>query len=246
MMGIPELIPENSIITLPGTKIYRRAADGLWVTSALGQSGVREVLLGSDGATPTENPTLRPNNRKRGFGFGGGDQINYGDDADFSFPAVPFSLAVLVKLTTLSGNHALIAKENGIASGEYGLLVEADGTIGFRLIDDDNAAMEGRESAAGAVKAGLTTILVATADGVDAQTGSTIYQDQVQVDTANISSGAGYVQMRDTNQDLLLGDGGSLAGAIGDIVLPMIFDWELSLIEVIALTEQLRRWANIS
>jgi len=249
-MGIQELAADNSIITLPGQLGYRRTADSLWVTEALGKAGVTEVLLGSDGATAAEIPTLR---QPRGWSFDGGDQINCGDDDDFSFTTgaadEAFSLAARVRLADMSNNYAIIAKASALSAGEYYMYAANNGEVIARVVDNTAAARRGRRTTSQVLWPGIDQTVIFTCDGGNPPTlGIWVTPPgggaPVQVDNANSNSGA-YVRMYNTGDDLKIGSGAGLNDFSGDIIVPMVFDWELSPTEIEALAEIMRRTAGI-
>jgi hypothetical protein len=201
-------------------------------------------LMGSDGETAAEFPTIL---RPRGYTLDGNDQINCGDSDAFSFVAgavdQPFTLAALVNLDVLGDNRDIITKATGASAGEYYFFVAANGEVIFRQVDDSAVARKGRRTTVQVVFPGIPTVIVVTSTGVAGTSGINIYIDDVARDNANTNNGV-YTSMQNTAVPLRIGAGGNDEWD-GDIVLPMVFDWSLSQIEVKALTELMRRWAGM-
>lgn len=216
---ISELDESQSVITIPCIGSYVRASDGLQVTPAIGVSGVREVLMGSDGATAAEFPTaLFP----RGFSFDGGDQLSAGDDDEFSFsPASPFSLALLcLPFGIPAGSSRLVfGKMSTLSAGEYGVYLRTDLTIAAICIDAASVAHSGRRTAV------PTTILMGQLVSVSAgyagglpTDGCFVFRDSNRIDSVNAAFGV-YADMQNTNTALMVGDSPSIGGFIGRMFL---------------------------
>lgn len=232
----------KSLIHLPCDGSYVRSSDSKRVTRAEGVSGIREVLLGSDGVTAAQFPSdVYP----RGFNFDGGDQINCGDDDDFSFTDgsndLPFSFACL---NSAASSGALISKY--ISGGASEFLI-AHSTLGstrgeiFYLFDNVNGGNIARYNSTFSRNSGAFHVSVYTYDGSALISGIRIYRDGYRVDTGNISGGS-YARMRNTASPLSIGASSDLVSwkHTGDIIAPTLFDFELSPMQVKALSYEIR------
>ncbi len=233
---------DEPLIVLPGKSFYKRAADSKYVTEVQGKAGIREALMGSDGATATQFPSIV---KPRGFSFDGGDQINLGDNDQFSFTTgsvdLPFTLAALVRLTNLADYMHIFAKGTTVSTGEYLFYINVTaGTLTMMLTDNTTGGYIYRYTAFN-VKPGSDYVFVGTYSGSGLVTGLAIYADGVRVDLA--SAGAGYTRMRNTALPLTIGSTATYH-LNGNVVLPQIFDFELSPMQVKSLTSCLLRLAR--
>lgn len=206
---ISALDEAQSVITIPCIGSYVRASDGLQVTPAIGLSGVREVLMGSDGATAAEFPTaLWP----RGFYFDGGDQLNVGDDDAFTFASggsdLPFSLSLMGKVNDYGGGAAYITKVSDPTVGEYYFIVNGVGRLQMRYVDDSVGVFRGRRSIASAVMLGLYHIVAITYSGEGDPSlpqQAKPYVDSTEQNDSDSSNPGVYTSMENTDEDLLIG-----------------------------------------
>jgi hypothetical protein len=239
---------DNPLVVLPGTSFYKRASDSKYVTEVRGKAGITEALMGSDGATAAQFPSII---KPRGFSFDGGDQINLGDNDQFSFTNgvndLPFSVACIIRpALTCTGPRSIIHKVSGFNVGEYHVwLTESGGTYSavLQIIDATSVAYIGRYTSL--LRLGNTVVLIVTDSGSGLSSGIKIYADAARVDTTNYADGA-YVRMRNTANALKLAP--AVAGMtnpfIGDQSLPIIDNVEWSPMQVRALTARLRRQAR--
>ena len=235
---------ENSLVTIPGVQSYNRVSDGKRVTPLLGkiatQHGVREAVLG-DGTTATTFPTLIT---PRGFSFDGGDYINLGDNDAFTFADdagdKPFSLAVVARPTAPSASY--IGKMTlAPVTGEWGLYSLSTGNLNFVLIDHNTGGYAYVYSPTGSIKANQIYVLVVTkSSAVASATSMKIYINGVS--QVVVFSTLNYTRMRNTA--VPVGVGTSSAFMNGNLILPEIYDVELSECEVRALTARMQRQAR--
>jgi hypothetical protein len=220
----------KALAYLSGHSYYRRSSDGLYVTDVGGKGTVSQALMGGDGSTLAQMPSIiRPN----GFSFDGGDQINFGNNAQFSFTDgvadKPFSLSCLVS-QTLAASQSVIAKSSGIVLGEYNLYLNVIAgvvVVELFLIDETAGAAIGRYGSLGVKLISGLTPIVATYSG-GGITGIRIYAYGVRIDTTNYTTGV-YVRMRNTARSLRSGnDDSGLTPMRGNVVLPAVWDLELS------------------
>jgi hypothetical protein len=242
-MGILEITPERSVMYIPGIQVYDNAAVER-VTPVGGQlanTGITEALLGSDGKTPAENPVLI---RPRGFEFDGSDDritvpnnalLSFGDGAFDS----PFSIFTMIRVDAFS-NDTIISKASGNSSGEWFLRVSATNQLRARFIDDSENSYIGRASVANSLEIGVDYVVGSTYSGSTTSAGVKLFRDGEQIDFFNNQFGA-YTAMEPGIDDVILGDGGGWSNFDGlFLVPPMIFDYELSPVEVAELSSIMR------
>lgn len=214
-----DISPENSLIALPCVQHFARAADGKVVTPVIGKTDITEALMGSDGVTAVEFPSLI---LPRGFSFDGGDQINVGDVGSFAGVGgdEPFTCAVWVRHTSDQTRTIL---QRGLAAGvdlEWALSHEgAAGIMHLTLYDPSGADYIGRTAP---FHTNIGAALVATYDGSETSAGVKIYSGVSQVDNADDEGGA-YGGMTDNGGDLLVG-----SSVVGDVGVPMVYDFGLT------------------
>jgi hypothetical protein len=228
----------QALAYLPGRSYYRRSADNLYVTDVGGKGTVSQALMGSDGSTVAQFPgIIRPN----GFSSDGGDQINLGDADQFSFTNgvndLPFSLSCLT--SQVAGAVAfLMGKATAANNGEYILaLFLTAGTVRvyFLQVDETAVATIGRYGTLGVSDFLRSRAIIVTSDGTGI-TGMRIYVGGVRVDTTNATTGV-YARMRNTDKTLRIAGGNAGYTALnGNMVLPAVWDKELSPLQVKALT----------
>lgn len=237
--------PDRSLITLPGLQQYQRTSDGLWVTEALGKAGIREVLLGSNGLTTSQFPSLVT---PRGFSFDGGDSINMGaalSRYDGSAYGAPFSAMCLLVNRNPSGSRNLFIQGPVIGTNTEWLLFYSvvDGKLYGRLYDSGGNHI-GRSAPlprGTSIDGDIPRIFTMTSNGTSPATdGLKLYIGADRADDTLVTAGS-YGGSFSGGGDLILGGPVTgLLGFIGDIICPMIFDFELSPIEVAALTHRLQ------
>jgi hypothetical protein len=205
-------------------------------------SGVKDVLLGSNGQTASEFPTAKD----CCLSFDGGDTLTIPHNDALSFTDgitdKPFSIAVMCQLDTVT-SRAIVSKNgtSGILAGEYFLAsVIAGGTrIYFATVDEVNNAYIARY---GLVPLGRKYVcLVGTYSGSKTPSGFRVYTDALRIDTTDATAGA-YARMRTTNKSLLVGgSNASYTGYLGTMpVRPIIEPVEWSQLEVEQITEKLK------
>jgi hypothetical protein len=229
----------QALSVLPLRGYYKRASDGLYVTDVEGKGTVTQALMGSDGSTTTQFPSIiKPN----GASFDGGDQINLGDSDQYSFTDgvsdKPFSIAMLCRdITPVAGGSILAAKATASNVGEYQLFILLLGVprLYFTLIDNAAAVWSGIYGKIPFSATILPAAIVATSNGLG-PSGNRLYINGVRIDTIAASSGA-YSRMQNTAAKLTLGGPTSTYLAIsGKETLPSIWDKELSPAQVRALS----------
>lgn len=246
-MALIDLNPERSLITIPGVQKYRRSSDGLWVTPALGKSGVKEVLLGSDGATATEFPTLI---KPRGFNFDGGDQLTVPDNGLLSFgdgvSDRPFSVAMMVSCVFTTAFAPLGKGASGDTTLEYACY-DSGSYIYFFLFSQGgtSAYIYGRMDRTEFLES-IVRVFIVTYSGARLASGIKIYVDGVLPSTFSVGSVGTYAAMDALGADLVYGDTSLSNNHVGDIIAPMLFDFELSPAEVQALTERYKSLYSIT
>ena len=238
---------ERSLVTIPGVQAYNRASDGFRVTPLLGkiatQHGVTEAVLG-DGTTATTFPALLT---PRGFSFDGGDYLNLGDNDVFSFTNgvndLPFSVAAQFRLSSIATNPPIAAKYQTSNIGEWKVYVQSTGRLIFILVDESVPIYFQIYTAINLIKVGIDYTVVATYTGSGGANGLSLYLNGVkQSVTLDPQT---YVRMRNTNQPVYVGRDTIGAYTAGNIILPEIYDVELSECEVRAITARLQRQARI-
>lgn len=241
---------DDYLVAIPGTSYYKRASDGLFVTDVDGSAGITQALMGSDGSTAAQFPKVaREAGLVRGFSFDGGDQLNLGDSDALSFTDgvndLPFSIVALVTHTS-GTTRTLISKCNGISVGEWALYYNTSGTWVFLTIDNDTGAYIGRNGSlvAGAPPFGPPVVVCATYSGSKTTSGFALYKGGNRFDGGNTFAGV-YGGMRNTANLVRVGIGVT-AQHSGDLVLPMIFGYELSPLQVKALGARLQRTARVA
>ena len=245
-MSLLDLSPERSIMALPGVQSYARASDGLFVTPMIGriatEAGVTEALMGSDGATAAEFPSLV---KPRGFFFDSSDdqEINCGDNDLFSFVGdSPFSVACISSYDSRAagapGTNTLFAKTSGGVLNREWYFITAAENVFFRVFDSGGDFI-GRK--ANGANTGEIVEFVAVYDGSGTAAGLRIYRNGVRVDDADASSG-GYDGTFNGPAPLVLGDDGNNNEKSGLIVCPILYDFALSENQVKAVTDMMRRW----
>ena len=232
---------DDYLVALPGKSYYQRDSDGLYVTEVKGKAGITEALMGSDGATAAQFPSII---KPRGFSFDGGDQINLGDDDRYSFTDgvsdKPFSVAMLAMTPDLAASRTFFSKTTGQTDGEWYCRYTTLGAIAFVLIDSVTLATISVTSANGVLRPGVPFVLIVTSRGNALSTGLSIYRNGISVGT--ITGGVGYLGNHNTALPVRLGLGVTgLSGAFsGNEVLPYIFDYEISPLQARALTARLK------
>lgn len=235
---------DKALVWLPGKSFYKRASDSKFVTEVRGRAGITEALMGSDGVTAAQFPSIV---RPRGFSFDGGDQITIPDADALSFTTgnadLPFSIAVLVN-GSVTGNWSLIYKGSGFGAsdyGEYEIYCPSGGSI-YVLLADSTLGGVIYVSTAAALKTGMTYVLAVTYSGAGAA-GLKVYRNGSALSTSAGSSGS-YTCMRNTAAPLVLGRGRIAYYLTGNQILPIIDNVEWSPLQVRALTARLRRLAR--
>lgn len=243
---------DDFLVAIPGTSYYKRASDGLFVTDVLGSANIGQALMGSDGSTVGQFPTVaKQAGLVRGFGFTGAQQLNLGAPAALSFTNgvndLSFSLVCVASQTTAS-SQAAMAKSAGVTAGEYLFEINVNAGIVellFLLIDETAGAYIGRYGTLNVkLIPGLIPIAVTYSGGGIG--GIRLYANSVRVDTTNATFGA-YVRMRNTAKTFRVGnDESGLLPMRGSLVLPSAFDFELSPLQAKALTARLQRTARVA
>jgi len=238
-MSIRDISPENSLIALPCVQRFARASDGLVVTPVLGKLGVTEALLGSDGSTVAEFPSLA---RPRGFEFDGGDSVNLGNVGSFAGAGPsdkPFSCAAWVQHTAVTSTRFIWRKgrqfkvDNEWDFSIHGALEE----VYIHCHDIPSGGFIGRSAQ---LDRGISFAVCATYDGSMTNSGFRIYDRTGRVDDSDDDFGV-YEGMIDAGADLRVGE-----AMIGDISTPMIFDYALSEAEAVALCQRIAYIYNIT
>lgn len=203
-------------------------------------------MMGTDGLTAAQFPSIIT---PRGFSFDGGDQIATPSCNAYSFTNgvsdLPFTLAAYVKIDDTLASHTFISKAQTV-NGEYALYVQSNGRITFLQFDATTGAYIGRYSTAVIANVGIYCCVSVTSDG-SGIAGIRLYKDGVRVDTTNSSGGGVYTRMRRTADALRVGAGttGVSSAMRGNIIAPMVFDFELSPAQVAALTETMRSMYSV-
>lgn len=241
-MSLYDITPEQSLVTLPGVQSYARASDGLVVTPVIGKAGITEALMGSDGVTAAEFPSLA---QPRGFRFGWGDRVTVPDCDALSFTTgaadLPFSLAAFSHPDVVTASGTFVAKSVGLNVGEYSFVFA--GTpfycVYLLVVDNDAVARIGRQTHS-IFRTGIPAVWTGTYDGSGLTAGIKIYCNSERVDGADTVNGA-FVRMRNTDINLSVGSmvGGGY-GTIGVISTPMVFDFELTPAQVAALSHRMK------
>jgi len=230
----------DSLLVLPLQVSYNRVTDGLCVTPTQGRSSVTEARMGSDGATVAEFPTfIQP----RGVSCNGDDLINIGDSTNFTFSTgandLPFSVALLIQEDSLANDVALLTKADSLADGEWGLYYDSSGRVAMAFVDDTSGGYRARMSPAGQIIPGVPHVIVATYSGSGAPlTGACVYVDGARVDNTSATL-LGYTCMRNTAVPVLVSSGLGFAHVTGWLALPTIYSFELTAVQVRALTARM-------
>ena len=244
-MALQDINPDHSLLTIPGTGYYRRTSDNLFVTECQGKAGVREALMGSDGSTTTEFPSIY---YPRGFTFDGGDVISVPNNplfspTDGSGNDQPMSWACMVTTDTLTDVRFLIVKGVDIGVNREWSFYLSTKSIYMVIYGADGTSI-GRRGSAGILD-GLLHTLIATYSGSEANSGIKIYIDTIQVDDTDSDSGS-YSGVTRLGSSVCIGSRYDLTFPHeGKIVAPMIFDTELSAEEVRVLTNRYREMYSI-
>jgi len=214
------------------------------VTEVQGKSGITEALMGSTGLVPAEFPAIL---RPRGFSFDGGDQINLGDNDQFSFTNgvndLPFSAIVLCKFNSVA-NIGIAGKASSFTVGEWFVYTTGLGGIGFVLVDNTTAGSIYASAPNGTLALGVNYTIAVTYAGAGFA-GLRIYVNGTRVDTIRGNYNAGYVIMRNTTEPLRVGS--TIAVYMnGSITLPIIDNVEWSPLQVKSLSARMLREARTS
>lgn len=235
---LSDINPDHSLLTLPGLGYYQRSSDDLYVTEAQGKAGVREALMGSDGSTTTEFPSII---RPRGFRFDGGDAITIPDNPDFTPSAgggvdTPMSWAFVLKQSGYDGLRFHFTKGVLVGSDREWNIYSSDTSIFCRLYDSGGAYI-GRSTGYDTFY-GEEHVIICTYDGSKTNAGIKIYRNAEKVDANDAGSGT-YSGVSALGTGPVVGGFAPYATS-GDIILPMIFNTELSADDVSVLTGRMR------
>jgi hypothetical protein len=212
------------------------------VTEVIGKAGITEALMGTTGLVTTEFPGIV---RPRGFSFDGGDQINLGDNDQFSFTNgvndLPYTVGCLARMTNNTPSKTLFSKMRSTAGnvGEWAFFLYITRQLFLLQVDETLGGWIGRVATI-TVNPGVWYVWIATSSGAGV-TGMKIYENGIRIDTTNNNNGS-YTCMRNTNDPVKIG---VIAAAdspmLGDIVLPFVFDYELSPLQIRALSARMLR-----
>jgi hypothetical protein len=222
-----------SVMSLPMNEVLRNDT-GKYYTPIVGTTGETEALLGSDGVTTSEFPTLLPNG---GFSFDGDDQITIADADEFTFSTPgggdkPFTIAVSVKFDSsmASGTKTLLGKYATTTNGEW-LIYIASGTVYF-ICRDNNGGTNGYIQRIGFPVTTELTTLICSCDGSGSQTGLNIYRNGLIANGA-ASTGGAYTQMRNTSLPVEIGVWYDTYYFTGELYDPQIFNYEFNATEAL-------------
>ena len=234
---------DEPLIVLPGTSAWRDTTDSnKYKTEVRGKAGITSALLGTTGLVATEFPKVaREAGLVRGFSFDGGDQITIPDADALSFTTgsadLPFSVAVMLDVGSVArGNASIINKAN-----EWAFYVSTGNIVGI-FYDATLGGYKYRYAPGNLGQLGLLPLVFVYPGGGDPATSLQIYANKTRVDSVGASSGS-YTCMRNTAASVILGSGVTTA-MIGKQILPQIFDYALSPLQVKALTARLRYQAR--
>ena len=138
---------------------------------------------------------------------GTNDYVSVADDSTLTSSS-GFSVACWVKLTTISGDIAIITKNSDLttfnSSSEF-FIINDDGIAEFAVIDQTNNAMIGRKTGT-VFTVNTWHHLACTYNGGTVSAGCKIYIDGVQTDTSDETAGSGFASVRDSGQELRFGE----------------------------------------
>lgn len=244
---ISKLAAEKAVCVIPCKTVT--APGGVSQTPIVGQTKDLTCLLGPDGTTSTGFPTLIT---PRGFSYDGGDQLTIADDSRFTFgdgsTDSPFSLACLVRLdpscTTI--NQGLIGKGSfGANEWHIQTVRYAPGNVRI-LFSLRNAGQDGIcQVYSNFINSLIPSYfsIIATYNGNSLNTGMELYIDGA--DFVGIRFSYVYDFMSDLGGPFTVGKGLS-PFLLGDLGSPMIFDFELTPMQVRALSRRLLRLRHTS
>jgi hypothetical protein len=228
---LPRLNDSVSVLTLPMNDVKVNAG-GASYTPIEGTTSETEALLGSDGLTPSEMPTLLSGG---GFSFDGGDFITIADAAEFSFidgaGDLPFSICIYFKTGTPGNTAGIIGKYTDSNSGEW-LVYHSNSKLRFTFNDQTAGAYFYQEVDSDLV-AGTEETWVCTYDGSAAGTGIVIYRNGlIAADT--LTTNGVYSQMRDSSEPVLVGKySTNILPASSEVYDCQIFNYGLSATEAL-------------
>jgi hypothetical protein len=225
-------------------------SDGERVTRVLGKAGITEALLGSDGLTIAEFPTLLPSGK--GYDFDGTDDlITIPDNDELSFTDgvtdLPLSIAGIVsnRETVTSNQVKLFGKLQDYVAydGEYSFVIdESIGRAYFRMIDNGSGYLGRQSNGCDCFKPHKIVPFVSAYSGGGNPSNASqcaIYAGY-PVDRADVlgNNAGAYSRMRNTSQDALFG----LRAAVyftGIIYEIRLYDIEVSPMQAKALCNML-------
>ena len=222
---ISDLSDKGSVLTLPLTEVLVNDS-GETYTPIYGSSVNKEALMGSDGLTPAEMPTLLPNG---GVSFDGGDWITVPDADEFTFSDgsgdLPFSVCVYYKPGDATATAGVISKYGG--TDREWLLYQNASLLRFRCYDETGAGNI-QQSTDDNLITGVIQTWVCTYDGSSVAAGLKIYGDGLAVASTPGTSGS-YTQMRNTASSVQVGTfDANYLPAGSEIHLVEIFPYEMS------------------
>lgn len=237
----------KALAYLPGVTSYQRDSDSLFVTEVGGKGTVKEALMGSDGSTAAQFPGLLT---PRGFSFDGGDQINLGDSDQFSFTTgsadKPFSVSALIIPSKFGVGVVMpIISKMDVDGVLYEWIFSVSPlSRSLSFLCYDGSARKGRSSSNNSIDY-LPTVVIGTYGGSGTPlTGVKLYKNGVAFDSANSTSGT-YVCMKNTAAACRVGSDNNASRLFrGVIILPVIWDFELSPLQAKALTARMLRLAR--
>jgi hypothetical protein len=192
-----------SVLTMPMREVKINAT-GKTYTPITGTTTETEALLGSDGVTTSEFPTLLPGG---GFSFDGGDLITIADAPEFTFSTPgggdgPFTVCVHCNLDSSmsTGSKGILEKYTG--GNEY-LFYFANGKL-WTLLADSTLGGTIRSLSDNSYIIGEDITIIFTYDGSGVHAGILQYENG-RVKAATTSSSGSYTQMRNGAAPVLIG-----------------------------------------
>jgi hypothetical protein len=222
-----------SVLTLPMNEVKVNSSEETY-TPITGTTTETEALLGSDGTTTSEFPTLLPGG---GFSFDGGDFIKVADSDEFTFSDgsgdLPFSICFRYKPGNAATTATIIAKYSGASDGEW--TVYHVGSLLYFFITDQSVSKYMYQRTNLALVTGTTETWTCTYDASAATTGMIIYRNGILAAQTAVTVGP-YTQMRNTNNSLNIGSNsaeGSILPAGSELYDVQIFNYELNATEAL-------------
>jgi hypothetical protein len=194
---------DRSLLTLPMQQSYVNG-DGETVTPVRGRTVRQECLLGSDGKTAGEMPTIiRP---RGGLLHDGGDFSTVLDSPEYTFSDEngdkPFTACVYFRPSIIATQAGILAKYSSLNDGEF-RITQSSSKLQVLFVDQTTGAYIGRIASNNLI-AGKKETQIITYDGSGNSNGILLYREGI-FDSGTPAFAGSYTQMRNSSNVLHIG-----------------------------------------